>query len=260
MLFLNVYAYALLLGGPMVAHYVGTSRRIRERWHVMAFCAAGGAAGAIVLNATLLLTDVSSFAVLRPSLLRVIGMYALVGLGMGLVSVVTPASVRHRLLVTCAKLATQTWRHRGQVLLAMLGGLLIQTGGAWVRSRLFPPPSIYVHVDAPWHSARTTRLPDESQVILAPGSHLSYTSWFAPHDERELSLNGEGRFSVGRGAREALTLEARDVEVSASNARFTVHAYDAEPFAYVIVQEGLVRLRARPANGFSKVLTLSGAE
>jgi ferric-dicitrate binding protein FerR (iron transport regulator) len=107
---------------------------------------------------------------------------------------------------------------------------------------------------------RATRLPDETQVILSPGSHLSYTSWFAPHDERELTLNGEGTFAVARGARPALTLTAASLEISASNARFTVRAYNAEPVAYVMVREGLVSLRAQRVNGFSKVVTLSAGE
>src|SRR5690348_9056233 len=102
MLLVNLYAYTLLLGGPIVGYRIATRWMVPRRRHVMAFCAAGGAAGAVVLTATLLLTEVSSFAVLRPTALPVIGMYALVGLGMGLVSVVTPESVRHRLIVSGA--------------------------------------------------------------------------------------------------------------------------------------------------------------
>src|SRR5204862_1359864 len=71
---------------------------------------------------------------------------------------------------------------------------------------------------------------------------------------------GEGTFAVARDARTALTLDAASVEVSASNARFTVHAYNAEPVAYVIVHEGTVELRARTVSDSTKVLTLSAGE
>jgi ferric-dicitrate binding protein FerR (iron transport regulator) len=119
---------------------------------------------------------------------------------------------------------------------------------------------VYVHVDAPPHGVRATRLPDETQVILSPGSHLSYSNWFAPHDERELTLNGEGTFAVARGAREAMTVRGAGVEVSASNARFTIHAYDSEPIAYVVVQEGRAEVRARTAYDTTKSVTLGVGE
>lgn len=260
MLFLRVYAYSLLLGGSMMALWLATWRRIPERWQVVAFCAAGGAAGAIVLIATLVMAELSSFATLRSWALPFIGRYALVGLGLGLVAVVTPEAVRHRVVLFCVTVAKQTWRYRVEVLLATLSGLLIQGGVVWLHSRLFPRPSIYVHANAPRNAARTLRLPDESQVVLAPGSQLSYTSWFTPHDERELSLTGEGTFAVARGARAALVLAARGIEVSASAARFTVRADETDSVAHVIVHEGLVRVRALTASGGGNALTLNAGE
>jgi ferric-dicitrate binding protein FerR (iron transport regulator) len=174
--------------------------------------------------------------------------------------VVTPEAVRHRVVLFCVTVAKQTWRYRVEVLLATLSGLLIQGGVVWLHSRLFPRPSIYVHANAPRNAARTLRLPDESQVVLAPGSQLSYTSWFTPHDERELSLTGEGTFAVARGARAALVLAARGIEVSASAARFTVRADETDSVAHVIVHEGLVRVRALTASGGGNALTLNAGE
>jgi ferric-dicitrate binding protein FerR (iron transport regulator) len=184
----------------------------------------------------------------------------LIGLVFGFATIATPESIRDSLFLSCVTLAKHTWRRRRRVVVATVGAQLTVAVGVWLRPRLFPVPSVYVYVDAPRDAERSTRLPDETQVILSPGSHLSYTSWFAPHDEIGLALNGEGTFAVARGARAALTLAAAGLEVSASNARFTVHAYDAEPIAYVIVREGLVGLRARRVNGFSKVVTLSAGE
>lgn len=258
--FLNLCAYCLLLGGPIVGYRIATRGMVPRRRHVVAFCTAGGAAGAVAVIAVLLLTGLSSFATLRPGALPFIGRYTLVGLGLGLIAVVTPETVRHRLVLFCVTLAQQTWRYRAKVLLATLSGLLIQACAVWLHSRLFPPPSVYVYADAPRNAARTLRLPDESQVVLAPGSHLSYTSWFAPHDERGLSLKGEGTFAVARGARGALVLAARGVEVSASAARFTVRADEADSVAHVIVHEGVVRVRALTASGQGEALTLNAGE
>jgi hypothetical protein len=259
MLFLNLFAYTLLLGGPIAGYRFVTRRKEPRRWEVVAFCAAGGFVAAIFLIGTLVLTEMSDFPTVRMAL-PVIGEYVLIALVFGFAAVATPESIRNRLLLSCVTLAKHTWRHRRQVVVVTVGLQLTVAVGVWLRPRLFPAPSVYVHADAPPHSVRSMRLPDETRVILSPGSHLSYSSWFAPHDERELTLNGEGTFAVARGARAALTLDAASVEVSASNARFTVRAYSAEPVAYVIVREGLVRLRARRVDGFSKVVTLSAGE
>jgi ferric-dicitrate binding protein FerR (iron transport regulator) len=163
-------------------------------------------------------------------------------------------------MLSCVTVAKHAWRHRGQVVVAALGAQLTIAACVWLRARLFPAPSAYVHVDAPPHAVRATRLPDETQVTLSPGSHLSYSRWLAPHDERELTLNGEGTFTVARGARRALTLAGARVEVRASNARFAVHAYNAEPVAYLIVQEGTVEVRGRTVFDSTKVLRLSAGE
>jgi len=259
MLFLNLFAFTLLLGGPIAGYCFASWRKDPSRRKVVALCGAGGFVAAIFLLGTLVLTEVWDLPTARVAL-PVIGEYVLIGLVFGFAAIATPESIRDRLLLFCVTVAKRTWRRRGQVVVATVGAQLTVAVGVWLRPRSFPAPRVYVHVDAPPHAVRATRLPDETQVILSPGSHLSYTSWFAPHDELGLTLNGEGTFAVARGARSPLTLAAASVEVSASNARFTVRAYNAEPVASVIVREGLVRLRARGVNAFSKVVKLGAGE
>jgi hypothetical protein len=257
--FLKLFALTLLLVGPIAGYRFAIWRKAPRRWEVVAFCTAGGFVAAILLFGTLLLTEVSDFPTARMAL-TVVGTYMLIALVFGFVVVATPESIRTRLLLSTVTLAKQTWRRRCQVVAATVGAELTVAVGAWLRPRLFPAPSVYVRVDAPRNAKGSARLPDETQVILSPGSHLSYSTWFSPHDERELTLNGEGTFAVARGARAALTLDALSVEVSASNARFTVHAYDAESVAYVIVREGLVMLRARRVDAFGEVVTVGAGE
>ena len=259
MLIVNLFSLSLLLGGPIAGYRFATWRNEPRRWEVVALCGAGGFVAAIVLLGTLVLTELSDVPPARMAL-PVIGEYVLIALVFGFAVVATPESIRNWLALSCVILAKRTWRHRRQVVVATVGAQLTVAAGVWLRARLFPAPSVYVHVDAPRDAERSTRLPDETQVILSPGSHLIYSSWFAPHDERELTLNGEGTFAVARGARKDLTLAAASLEVSASKSRFTVHAFDAEPVAYVIVREGLVTLRARRVNGFSSFVTLSAGE
>jgi hypothetical protein len=259
MLFVTLFKFTLLLGGPIAGYRFATWRREPRRWEVVAFCAAGGFVAAIFVIGTLVLTELSDLPSARMAL-TVIGEDVLTALVLGFAAVATPESIRTWLMLSCVTLAKYTWRRRGQVVVATVGAQLTVAAGVWLRPRLFPAPSVYLHADAPRDAERSTRLPDETQVILSRGSHLSYSTWFSPHDERELTLNGEGTFAVARGARAALTLDAASVEVSASNARFTVHAYDAEPVAYVIVREGLVRLRARRIDRFSEAVTLGAGE
>lgn len=152
------------------------------------------------------------------------------------------------------------WRRRRQIFIATIGGLLVTAVGVLLRPRLIPSPSVYVYADAPRDAESSARLPDETQVILAPASRLRYRDWFTPHDEREVTLNGQATFTVARGAREAMTIRGASVEVSASNARFTIHAYDTEPIAFVIVHEGRAVVRARTVYGTSDSLTLSAGE
>jgi hypothetical protein len=98
-------------------------------------------------------------------------------------------------------------------------------------------------------------LPDETQVTLLQGAHLSYSHAFSISLERTLNLDGEATFVVAPGPG-ALVVHGHGVEVTAAKGRFTVEAYNALPIAHVRVQEGVAQVRALAAAGDGQSLTL----
>jgi hypothetical protein len=153
------------------------------------------------------------------------------------------------------KRAKQRRRHRtifGFIFTTLVAGLL-----EWfhLQHMPIPQPSFLEHTDAPAYEKRFARLPDETQVTLLPGSHLSYSHLFAGSYERTLNLDGEGTFVVAPGPG-ALVVHGRGVEVRAGQGRFTVQAYDVVPITYVTVQEGHAQVQALTAVGNGENLTL----
>src|SRR5881392_408144 len=99
MLFVNLFAVLLLLGGPIVGYQVAIRRGAARQWQVTGWCTAGGAVAAVVLIGVMLFAELWSFKttgeVLRPGL-PLVGQYALVGLVLGLAAVATPKAMRQR--------------------------------------------------------------------------------------------------------------------------------------------------------------------
>lgn len=135
----------------------------------------------------------------------------------------------------------------------------------WLFTSVLPRwpsvPGPYVHLDAPIYRSRSAKLPDETQVTLAPGSHVSYSHLFAHVDQHKLTLDGEATFTVVPASGEPpLVVDGPGVEVRAYAGRFTVEAFAPRPFAYVRVDEGLVQVRARTVVGYGEALTLRAGE
>lgn len=145
-------------------------------------------------------------------------------------------------------------------LFTIIGALVTGWLGIWFRPQWLPVPSAYVHVDAPHGAERSARLPDGTQVTLASGSHLSYAHWLADADEHTLNIDGEATLTIARGSRGPLTVAGPGVEVRASEARFTIHAFAAEDLADVDVLGGEVQVRPRTLIGSGEVLTLHAGE
>jgi ferric-dicitrate binding protein FerR (iron transport regulator) len=138
----------------------------------------------------------------------------------------------------------------------LIAGLLIK----WMRPQLIPIPSMSMHADAPVYEERSAKLPDETQVTLVPGSHLSWDPSFSATDKRTLNLAGEATFTIGPGQHRTLIVDGAGVEVRASEGRFTVHSFDGEPIAYVQVHEGSAEVRARTLYAGGETLRLNAGE
>jgi ferric-dicitrate binding protein FerR (iron transport regulator) len=151
-------------------------------------------------------------------------------------------------------------RRRRRTLFAIIATLITWWVGAWLRPQFIPAPSLYAHTDAPLSAERSAKLPDETQVTLAPGSQLSYLKWLSPSDEHTLHLDGEGTFSIPPGPRPPVMVVGAGIEVKAFEGRFTVQAYNAVPIAYVKVHEGRAQVRARTVFGFGEFLTVHAGE
>src|SRR4051794_30058269 len=107
MFFLNFLAYIVLIGGPVVAYHVATSQPSpTRRLEILIWSGAGGAVAAILLLALTLLFDLSSYAALKTTALAFVRSYALSGLMLGIIGVVTRTESRRGLFVIgAAKLA-----------------------------------------------------------------------------------------------------------------------------------------------------------
>ena len=151
-------------------------------------------------------------------------------------------------------------RNRRRAVIGSISGAIALWLVGWLRPQLIPVPSMFAHVDAPVYEERSLKLENETQVILAPGSHLSYKNWFSTFNVETLYVNGEATFTIAPGRHRTLLVDGAGVEVRASAGRFTVHSYDGEPMAYVQVHEGSAEVRARTVYAGGEVLRLDAGE
>lgn len=149
------------------------------------------------------------------------------------------------------------WRRFRSYALTTIGLTVAAWVGNVIRQQWVPAPTGYVHADAPMNKPLSEKLPDETQVTLVPGSHLTYLEWFRTVT---LTLDGEGTFTVAPGARRPLVVDGPGVEVKAFAGRFSIEAFVARPIAYVKVHEGRVEVRPLTLAGNGETLTLEAGE
>lgn len=90
---------------------------------------------------------------------------------------------------------------------------------------------------------QTIRLPDQSTVLLAPDSRLSYAPTFGTQN-RDVYLQGEATFDVAHNARKPFLVHANEIVTRVLGTRFVVRAFEREAQVRVQVQLGQVSVYA----------------
>nr|WP_293841562.1 FecR family protein [uncultured Arsenicibacter sp.] len=102
------------------------------------------------------------------------------------------------------------------------------------------------------HTVQAIRLPDNSEVLLAPDSRLTYPADFG-HKNRTVYLSGEATFSVTKDNSKPFFVHADDVVTRVIGTRFTVRAFFREKQVKVQVQSGQVSVyRNRSASSLDQ--------
>lgn len=98
-------------------------------------------------------------------------------------------------------------------------------------------------------------LPDDSHIVLAENSTLSYTTEFAKNN-KEAELIGAVKWAVGKSGNGKLRLKAGETIIEDIGTVFEVSAYPQNSFVEVKVKEGIVRFYTLNDKG----LTLKAGE
>jgi ferric-dicitrate binding protein FerR (iron transport regulator) len=98
-------------------------------------------------------------------------------------------------------------------------------------------------------------LPDDSRIVLAENSTLSYTTKFAK-SKKEAELSGAVKWAVGKSGNGKLRLKAGETIIEDIGTVFEVSAYPKNSFVEVKVKEGIVRFYTLKDKG----LTLKAGE
>lgn len=99
MAFINLMAFMFFLGGPIEGYHAVMGPAPTPRWRILAWSSGGGAAGAVLLAALLLGTELSSYHTMLPRVPMLAGEWALFGLLLGVIGIITGAHSRRRLLL-----------------------------------------------------------------------------------------------------------------------------------------------------------------
>lgn len=137
---------------------------------------------------------------------------------------------------------------------AMAACLIMALGLGWYiveRPAVLAPSSVYRQlVQQAGATAREVsntgsksmqiRLPDGSQVTLAPQSRLSYDTRLGTRPQRQVYLTGEAFFSVKRDPTQPFLVYANGVVTKVLGTRFSIKAYENHPDVTVAVSSGRV--------------------
>jgi transmembrane sensor len=91
-------------------------------------------------------------------------------------------------------------------------------------------------------------LPDNSKVMLSPGSDLKYPEQFGKL--REVILNGEGLFDIKHNDNRPFIVRIKDLNIRVSGTRFNVRANSVDSVFEIYLKEGILSLSIPNKIGF----------
>ena len=138
----------------------------------------------------------------------------------------SPAHENQKIL---RKIAVARWLRNA----AVWGGVILLCGCFFVfyhtRARktvIAPEKTKITEVTVPFGTPEKRVLPDQSEVWLNAGSHISYADDFI--ENRKVFLTGEAYFSVKHDAGHPFIVYAGNIAIKALGTKFNVHAYENE--------------------------------
>jgi transmembrane sensor len=137
------------------------------------------------------------------------------------------------------------------VIFMVIGGVL--NYALHRNAAIYPAVSSETKISAPIGSRSVIDLPDGSKVWLNAGSQLSYSNNYGLKD-REVTLTGEGYFSVKTNKSVPFLVKTSEVIVKALGTKFNVKAYPEEPLITATLEEGVIEVTScKRKRSFDKV-------
>ncbi len=116
---------------------------------------------------------------------------------------------------------------------------------------------IYQEIKAAYGTQSKVELSDGTIVFLNSGSKLRFPQTFINQDERKVSLDGEGYFSVAKNPNQPFIVEAKNLNVKVLGTTFNMEAYDDNSSVTIALVEGNVSLQSQSENEKTELMQLS---
>ena len=158
-------------------------------------------------------------------------------------------ALTHNAKAPARRVGWMRWAAAAFVLLALGIGIWQQTRphSSPYEQQLAALPNTTIEKINASQQGQTIHLPDQSVVMLAPDSRISYPVSFGEQN-RTVYLSGEATFAVTRKTEKPFLVYANEVVTKVLGTRFTVRAFDRESKVQVQVQSGQVSVyRDEPA-------------
>jgi transmembrane sensor len=105
-----------------------------------------------------------------------------------------------------------------------------------------------IHVYAPKGSKATTILPDGTKVWLNAGTDIMYNAGLFGKSERQVTLIGEGFFTVAANPDRPFIVNAKNLKIRALGTEFNVKAYPEEDNVETTLVKGIIKVDGKDRN------------